>query len=147
MVDLNKTIMNAQVFNVLNKKDYNSEQEFYKNEQMIMSTCMAIVDTENEAEVLGAVVISANIDSLYESLEDIKGQVYLLSLITSLLVGLLSFFTSSFITRPLKTVMKFVQKVTNGQLDQKIELRGKDEIAELRQKYIVLFGISNQTTS
>lgn len=60
-----------------------------------------------------------------------KNQIYLLSLVIALIAGLLSFATSSVITKPLKTLMKFVQKITNGQLDQKVNVIGKDEIAEL----------------
>jgi signal transduction histidine kinase len=135
MVDLGKSIMNVQIFNILNKKQDNSEQVFYKSDQMIMSTCLAVTDSTNEENLLGAVVISANIDAIYDSVDDLKGQVYLVSLITSLFVGLLSLFASSYITRPLQTVMKFVQKVTNGQLDEKITLQGKDEIAELANAF------------
>lgn len=131
MPDSNSTLLSSQVINILSKKEVNSAEKYERKEQMIMSTAAAIVDKDNKDEVIGAVVLSADIDDIYESLNGMKAQVYLLSLVTSLLVGLLSFFTSSFITRPLKMLMKFVQKVTNGQLDQKVNVRGKDEIAEL----------------
>ncbi|MEG0326220.1 MAG: HAMP domain-containing protein, partial [Cellulosilyticaceae bacterium] len=131
MPDSNSTLLSSQVINILSKKEVNSAEKYEKKEQMIMSTAAAIIDKDNKDEVVGAVVLSANINDIYESLNGMKAQVYLLSLVTSLLVGLLSFFTSSFITRPLKMLMKFVQKVTNGQLDQKVNVRGKDEIAEL----------------
>lgn len=127
----NSTILNSQVFDILNKKEVNNAKKFEKDEKVIMSAVAAIEDKANKDKVLGAVILSADINDIYESLNQMKTQVYLLSLVTSLLVGLLSFFTSSFITRPLKVLMKFVQKVTNGQLDQKINVKGKDEIAEL----------------
>lgn len=127
--DMNRTIMSQQVFDALSKVD--DAQHYEKDGQMIMSAAVSIVDKDNNDEVLGAVIVTTNIDSIYDSLSEMKNQVYLLSLLTSLLVGLLSFFTSSFITRPLKLLMKFVQRVTNGQLDQKVDIYGNDEIAEL----------------
>ena len=127
--DMNKTILSKQVFDALNKED--TAKYYERNDQKIMSAATPIVDKDDKDQVLGAVIVSANIQAIYDSLSEMENQVYLLSLLTSLLVGLLSFFTSSFITRPLKLLMKFVQKVTNGQLDQKVDIAGKDEISEL----------------
>ncbi len=127
--DTGKIILNSQILGALNKQDRAKADR--KGEQMIMSAAVSIVDKESKDEVLGAVLILANIDDIYKNLDDMKNQNNLLSLITSLFIGLLSFITSSFITRPLKMLMKFVQKITNGQLDQKVDVKGKDEIAEL----------------
>lgn len=127
--DTGKIILNAQILGALDKQDRAKPDK--KGEQMIMSAAVSIVDKENKDEVIGAVLILANIDDIYKNLDDMTNQNSLLSLITSLFIGLLSFLTSSFITRPLKVLMKFVQKITNGQLDQKVDVKGKDEIAEL----------------
>lgn len=127
--DKGHTVMSKQVFDALNKED--SASHFDRDGQKVMSAVVSITDKENKDEALGAVIVSADINSIYESLAEMQNQVYLLSLLTSLLIGLLSFFTSSFISRPLKLLMKFVQKITNGQLDQKVDVKGKDEIAEL----------------
>ena len=127
--DKGHTIMNKQVFDALNKEE--SAQVFIREDQEVMSAVVPIVDKENKDEVLGTVVVTAYINDIYVSLGEMRNQVYLLSLFTSFLIGLLSFFTSSFISRPLKLLMKFVQKITNGQLDQKVDIKGKDEIAEL----------------
>lgn len=127
--DKGHAIMNKQVFDALNKKE--AAGAFDRGDQKVMSAAVPILDKENKDEVLGAVIVSAKIDGVYNSLGEMQNQIYLLSLLTSLLIGLLSFFTSSFISRPLKLLMKFVQKITNGQLDQKVDVKGKDEIAEL----------------
>lgn len=127
--DQGHTIMNKQVFDALNKEE--SAQVFIRDDQEVMSAVVPILDKENKDEVLGTVVVTAYINDIYDSLGEMRSQVYLLSLFTSFLIGLLSFFTSSFISRPLKLLMKCVQKITNGQLDQKVNIRGKDEIAEL----------------
>ncbi len=127
--DTGKLVLNSQILGALDKQDRAKPEK--KGEQMIMSAAVSIVDKDNKDEVVGVVLILANIDDIYKNLDDMKNQNNLLSLITSLFIGLLSFMTSSFITRPLKMLMKFVQKITNGQLDQKVDVKGKDEIAEL----------------
>lgn len=127
--DLNRTILNKQVFEALDGKDSAEKQR--KDDAMIMSASASIVDRENKDKIVGAVLISASIDDVYNSLDEMKAQTYLLSLITSLLVALLSFFTSGVIIKPLKRLLDFVQKITNGQLDQKIKVKGKDEVSEL----------------
>ena len=127
--DLNRTILNKQVFEALGGKDGAEKQK--KDEAMIMSAAVSIVDRENKDQVIGAVLVSAYIDDIYKSLDEMKTQTYLISLLTSLIVGLLSFFTSGLIIRPLKMLLKFVQRITNGQLEQKIVIRGRDEVAEL----------------
>ncbi|MGL4361965.1 MAG: sensor histidine kinase [Cellulosilyticaceae bacterium] len=129
--DVRRTVVNEVVFSALNKKDDAKAYKLEKEDGSIMCAAVPIVDKDNIDEVLGAVIVTAKIDSIYDSLGEMESQIYLLSLMTSLLIGLLSFFISSFITRPLKELMKVVQKVTNGQLEEKVNLRGKDEISEL----------------
>lgn len=127
--DLNRTILNKQVFDALEGQDSAEKQK--QEDLMIMSASASIVDRENKDQITGAVLISASIDDVYDSLNAMKTQTYLLSFITSLIVGLLSFFTSGLIIKPLKDLLGFVERITNGQVDQKIDIKGKDEVAEL----------------
>ncbi|OON90266.1 MAG: histidine kinase, partial [Candidatus Epulonipiscium fishelsonii] len=112
-----------------------SAEKIKKDEQYIMSTAVAIRDLKNTDNILGVVVVSANIDDVYLLLEEISSQIYLLALLSSLLTGLLSFFTSTLITRPIKELMKSVLKVTNGNLDEKIKVKGNNEMAELAKSF------------
>lgn len=124
---VNKTLMNNQVFAALN----NQEEPQKAPDAPIMTAAVSIVDKHNKNHIVGAVILSASIEDVYAPIEDMQKQVYLLSLVISLFAGLLSFVTASFITKPLKTLMKFVQKITTGQLEQRVDVAGKDEIAEL----------------
>ncbi len=133
MIDVNNMLLTTQVLNALNKR--NSSEKIYQYDQNIISTAVGIRDKENPDIVLGVVVLSANIDDIYVLLEELATQIYLISLFTSLLMGLLSFFTSSLITRPVKAFMKTVQRVTSGQLEEKISVRGKSEITELADAF------------
>ncbi|OON97188.1 MAG: histidine kinase, partial [Candidatus Epulonipiscium fishelsonii] len=132
-IDLNTTLLNTQIFNALNKK--NSSERYEKDENFIMSTAVSIIDKEDNDKVLGAVLLSANINDIYKVLEEMESQSYFLSLMASLIIGLLSFFSSSIMTRPIETLMRVVQRVTNGQLDQKVKLKGKGEMAEFANAF------------
>ena len=97
---------------------------------MSLTVAVPVMDKEKK-DVVGAVVMVSALDGVFAPIEDLKDQVSILTLLIALISGLLSFITSSFITKPLKTLMKFVQKITNGQLDQKVDVVGNGEIAEL----------------
>ena len=124
--DMNNTLMNSTVLSALN----NQEKAKKIDNLPIMTASVPVLDKDKKS-VVGAVVLVTSIKDVFLPIEDMKGQIYLLSLVIALIAGLLSFTTSSVITKPLKTLMKFVQKITNGQLDQKVNVVGKDEIAEL----------------
>ncbi len=124
--DINNTLMNNTVISALN----NQEKAQKIKGLPIMTAAVPVLDKSKTA-VVGAVVLVTSIEDVFSPIEDMKSQIYLLSLVIALIAGLLSFATSSVITKPLKTLMKFVQKITNGQLDQKVNVLGKDEIAEL----------------
>lgn len=124
---LNKTIMNNLVFSALNQKEMVQKEP----EAPIMTAAVSVVDKDNKDQVLGAVILSTNVDSLYTPIEEMQDTVYLLAVVIALFAGILSFVTSSLITKPLKNVMKCVQKIATGQWDQKVEIVGRDEIAEL----------------
>ena len=124
--DMHNTLMNTTVLSALN----NQEKAECIDELPIMMAAVPVLG-EDKQNVVGAVVLVASIKEILKPIDDMRDQVYLVSLVIALFAGLLSFAISSVITKPLKILMKFVQKVTNGQLDQKVQVEGKDEIAEL----------------
>ena len=123
---INMTLMNGTVLSALNNQDAAEKYE----QLPVMIASAPVLDKDSKA-VVGAVVLVSSIEDVFLPIADLKSQVNLLSLMIALLAALMSFATSSVITKPLKTLMKFVQKITNGQLDQKVTVVGKDEIAEL----------------
>ncbi|WP_341877438.1 HAMP domain-containing sensor histidine kinase [Defluviitalea saccharophila] len=100
-----------------------------KQSNNIINAAASIVD---ENKIVGAVMISAPIDDMVnKTLNTIRRQLYLLTILVSLITGILAFFASGIITNPLKRMLKVIQKITDGHLDQKIEIKGRDELAEL----------------
>ncbi|WP_029487954.1 sensor histidine kinase [Candidatus Epulonipiscium viviparus] len=132
-IDINSMLISNQVLNALNKRD--SAERILKDGKYIMSTAVAIRDLENTNNILGVVLLSVNIDDVYLLLEEVSTQIYVLSLFTSVLTGLLSFFVSAFFTRPIKELMSSVEEVTNGRMDEKIIIKGRSEMAELAKAF------------
>ena len=61
--DLNRTIINKQVFDALEGKDSAEKQK--QDDTMIMSAAASIVSSENKDHIVGVVLISASIDDVY----------------------------------------------------------------------------------
>ncbi|NLK21531.1 MAG: cell wall metabolism sensor histidine kinase WalK [Epulopiscium sp.] len=100
-----------------------------KHEDNLVYAAASIIDSN---QIIGAVMISAPIDDMVsKTLDTIKRQLYLLTILTSMIIGILSFFASGVITNPLKRMLKVIQKITEGHLEQKVEIKGRDELAEL----------------
>ncbi|NLM48137.1 MAG: cell wall metabolism sensor histidine kinase WalK [Epulopiscium sp.] len=96
------------------------------------NTVDAFASIVDQDQILGVVRISAPIDNLVsETLDTFKNQLYIFTVLISAIIGIISFFASEIITNPLKGMVKVVQKITEGHLDQKVDISGHDELAEL----------------
>ena len=126
--DMNTSLMNGVILSALSNQE--KAQRYVQGSQQIMMAAAPVSDKDKK-DIVGAVMLVASIDDAFSPINDLKAQVSLISIVIALVAGLLSFATSSLITKPLKALMRFVQKITNGQLDQKVNVVGKDEIAEL----------------
>lgn len=124
--DIGKTLMNNAVISALLNNNYQTEKS---DEYKALTVAVPVVNKQKN--VVGAVVMVPSLEGVFTPIEALKDQVRILTLLIALISGLLSFITSSFITKPLKGLMKVVQKITNGQLDQQVEVVGNGEIAEL----------------
>ena len=124
--DIGKTLMNNAVISALLNNNYQTEKS---DEYKALTVAVPVVNKQKN--VVGAVVMVPSLEGVFTPIEALKDQVRILTLLIALISGLLSFIPSSFLTKPLKGLMKVVQKITNGQLDQQVEVVGNGEIAEL----------------
>lgn len=124
--DTGKTLVNYAVLNALSGTSTTERSDEY----ISLTVAVPIMDKEKK-ETIGAVVVVPSVKEAFTPIEDLREKVSILTLVIALISGLLSFITSSFITKPLKALMHVVQKITNGQLDQEVTIKGKGEIAEL----------------
>lgn len=125
-VDIGKTILQKEVLAALQGSDV-----AYKQPGSNIIHAVASIKDDKTQEIIGAIIISASIEDIYVSLKSVQKQLYILVVLTTLVVGLFSFYVSGVLIRPLKELVQVMKKVTEGHLDQQIQVKGKDEIAEL----------------
>jgi len=88
-----------------------------------------ILGAENER--VGVVLLSASVDDIFESLEEIRQMILLYTLLAGVCVCVLVFFASQLLIDPLKGIMRVVKKMAEGHLQQRIPVTGHDEYCQL----------------
>ena len=81
--------------------------------------------------VIGAVLISVSTDEIYSTLLEIRQQNYRTIILFSLTVAVIGFFASKFIVDPIRKILEVIQRMSEGHLDQRLEIKGHTEMAEL----------------
>jgi len=84
---------------------------------------------------VGAVMLVASIDDIFDSLSEIRTRLYLYSLLVGLLVVVLVFIMSHRIITPLRTIVRVVQRMSAGQLNLRIPISSRDEYSILSRTF------------
>lgn len=86
---------------------------------------------DEKSEKIGVVLLIASFNEFYDLLDGLSNKWIFLTVGISAVVGIIVFFTSQIIIVPLKNILKIIQKITAGQLFQRIEVTGHNEFTEL----------------
>ncbi|HZX46578.1 MAG TPA: HAMP domain-containing sensor histidine kinase [Clostridia bacterium] len=82
-------------------------------------------------EVVGAVLISADIGDLYASYRSLRWRVMLISLLAGFLGMLFSFTAAHHLYRPLNRLIAFSRRLSRGHLGEQVYIKRNDEIGQL----------------
>lgn len=82
-------------------------------------------------EVIGAVVFISPIEDIYNRIIVIQKRVFTISVFILALVTLIGYFISVYITKPIDNVVDAIESMAEGELKQRVEVKGNDEIAKL----------------
>ena len=123
-VRIGQTVIVPEVVSVLEGQPY--KMELRRDAQMLY---FAIGVPYMDGERVGAILLVASIADIYESIAEIRGQILQYSLLVGLAVIVLIFATSHQLIAPLKRILRVVQKMATGQLNQRIPIKGGDEYA------------------
>lgn len=118
-----------EVVSALDGKD---DANLRKEENSIYAS--AYIENETGAKT-GVVLLISSFLEVNGILEELGNSLFLLTIGICILIGLFVFFTSQIIIAPLKNILKVIQKITDGQLNQRIEIKGHDEFAELGEAF------------
>ncbi len=124
--DEGKTYLIPEVIEALDNKDVAKQQP-----DGTVYAAVSIVDSDSHR--IGVVLISALTTDVINTVGGIKKQVYMLFIAIAIVVGIIMFFMAQFFTEPLKKMMKVIVQMSEGHLDQRVDIRGKrhSEITDL----------------
>ncbi len=88
-----------------------------------------------EGELQGVILLSQPLDDVAAVLSDLRGRWLLATGIALLLSGALGLLLSGAITRPLRQLTQAAGAVADGELDQQVPVRSRDEIGSLSQVF------------
>ncbi len=87
---------------------------------------------ENEkSEKIGAVLVVSSFSDVSSFLSEINSKWIFVAIVTSIIVLILAITLSRIILDPLKKILETINKISEGHLNQRIEVKGNDEFTKL----------------
>lgn len=127
--DIGKTYLIPEVINTLTKKDNTGLR---RNERVIYAAA-SILNTASDK--IGAVLVVSSADEIYSAIEEIEHKLFILIIVTCILLVVLVFFISQLIIEPLKKILRVIEKMSMGYLNQRIDIKSHDEFFELAKAF------------
>ena len=125
-IDTGKAYATQEVIDALDGKS----SSFFKKRLNIAKVITPIKD-EKKDEVYGAIMLMDSYDDINNSINSLKNISYLIILAMLILILLLSYNFSGLITKPFKKLLISINKITDGNIDEKIDIKGNNEIEEI----------------
>jgi two-component system NtrC family sensor kinase len=82
-------------------------------------------------QLYGTVELGISTASIEDAIDDAQKRAGSIAAMEMLLVALFSFVLGTFLTKQLKTLAKGAKSISQGDLDHQVEVKGRDEIAEV----------------
>ena len=129
---LGKAQVKQTVITALSGKE--GYQEYQNDDEHVM-VLDAAVPIMVGGQVIGAVNIVYSSNKISDFLTAVVKDVLLLVVVISFLVGLIIFVIANFMTRRVVEFTKKISEMSDGILDEKLEVKGHDEIAQLGEAF------------
>lgn len=123
--EIGKTYLVPEVVVALDGKD---EANLRKEEGVVYAS--AYIENEN-SEKIGVVLLISSFDDVNNLISEISQKWFLITIGISIIIGLIVFFTTQIFIGPLKNILRIIQKITEGQLHQRISIKGHNEFSQL----------------
>ncbi len=127
--DIGKIFLIPEVIDTLNKKDHT----VLRKKERRLYACASILNSKSEK--IGAVLIVSSAEEIFLAIEQIEHKLFLIIAFTSFIILALVFFISNLIMEPLTKTLNVIEKMTSGQLDQRIVVKNHDEFALLASSF------------
>ena len=128
-MEVGKIYATPEVISALNGNDIATLSE---DEDAIYAT--AYIE-DNNSKKIGVVLLVSSFNEVNELLDEVNSKWFLVTIGICVLIACIVFFTTQIFIGPLKNILKVIQKITDGQLHQRIEISGHDEYAKLGEAF------------
>lgn len=142
---LNQVLENDDVNNALQGQVSYSIGYSERVQQTVMQ--MAVPVSENDDQITGVVFLSASLAEVYQTLNDIRRFLFLATLLAMAVVGGGSAVLARRFTGPLEQLTAAARRMSEGKLDQHLEVRSGDEIGRLADQFNLMAKRLNYYTS
>ena len=127
--EVGKVYAMPEVISALNGTDVANLRE---DEGVIYAT--AYIE-DNNSKKIGVVLLVSSFEEVNDLLEEVNSKWFIVTLGICIIVACIVFFTTQVFIGPLKNILKVIQKITDGQLHQRIEVSGHDEYSQLGEAF------------
>ncbi|MBM5695464.1 cell wall metabolism sensor histidine kinase WalK [Listeria seeligeri] len=116
-----------------------SEDKIYKDESNKNNRVWVNVSSiKNKGEVIGAIYLVADIESVYKQVDDITNIFITGTLIAMIITAVLGILLSRTITKPIVEMKRQAYAMARGNYSRKVKVYGVDEIGELADSFNTL---------
>ncbi|EAC8999058.1 cell wall metabolism sensor histidine kinase WalK [Listeria monocytogenes] len=116
-----------------------SEDKIYKDESNKNNRVWVNVSSiKNKGQVIGAIYLVADIESVYKQVDDITNSFITGTLIAMIITAVLGILLSRTITKPIVEMKRQAYAMARGNYSRKVKVYGVDEIGELADSFNTL---------
>jgi len=133
-LDEGKSLVNAEVLSALRGK---SSYTFLE-EMNIGAVTVPIVDLDYQT-VLGAVVVSDSFNDITYSIKYLWNIALFFIVGLTVIIFMLSYFLSGSFNRPFRQFLDHINRITDGHIEEKIQIKGNTEIEEITTAFNHMF--------
>lgn len=91
-------------------------------------------------EIIGAVLYSSSIQDVIMATDDLQSRTLWIFVLACGIIIVTSLFMTNLITKPIKKLTDVAIKISNGDLSQRANIKGRSEIAEMAQTFDMMCG-------
>ncbi len=142
---LNQSLDNELVDNALNGNVSSITGYSERIQHQVIQVAVPVIE-ENES-VTGVVFLSASLEEVFRTLDDIRRFLFLATLLAMAVVGGGSVALARRFTGPLESLTAAARRMAEGKLDQHIEFSSADEIGRLAEQFNIMAKRLNYYTS
>jgi signal transduction histidine kinase len=107
-----------------------------RREESALYAAFAVIIPFEDTERVGAVLLIESVEDIFESLDDLRTTLLFIITLVSLGTTAVIFIAANTLIRPLRRILRVVQRMATGQLNQRIDnVKGRDEYAILATSF------------